>query len=174
MIKVTISNIWQWSWVSSSVHPLSPYMSSKAENGVTTEGSKDTSAGGSMRESTMGKEQRWPLEAQQPENVCLGSHHTLIVAQRNSFSISDLHTFKRIKSVLLQSQILYFLHQQQKVTWKWWLRIEWCLRGNMLFCCEAFKTCLDKENKHLASNFCSSLSDRVHTLKNTLWVAYLQ
>lgn len=52
-------------------------MSSKAESGVTTEGSKDTSAGGSMRESTMGKEQRWPLEAQQPENVCLGSHQHL-------------------------------------------------------------------------------------------------
>lgn len=75
------------------------------------------------RVSTTGKEHRRPLEAPQPGSHCLESPcsptDALILAQRNSFSISDLHTFKIINLSYFSHKVCIFLCQQPKSTQQW-------------------------------------------------------
>lgn len=65
----------------------------------------------------MGKEHRWPLEAQQTGNHSLESPcsptDALILAQRNSFSISDLHTFKIISATSVTSSVFSYISNRK-------------------------------------------------------------
>ena len=118
-VKLTLGNELGFTCASCLV-----FMSSKAEHTVVTEGSGRSKCWQSEEFEHHGKEHRRPLEPQQPDNDSLESpcspNDTLILAQRNSFSISNLHTFKIINLCYFSHKLCILLHQQPKSTQPWY------------------------------------------------------
>lgn len=89
----------------SPVHAISYVLKSRehCQKHELQKGQRHTNAGCWMKKSTMGKECRWPLEAQQPGNYSLeppcSPINTLILAQRNSCLVFNLYAFKIICTI---------------------------------------------------------------------------
>lgn len=133
------------------------FMSSKAEHTVSTAGSGRWKCWLERRASTTGKDHRWPLETPQPGSHSLESPcsptDALILAQRNSFSISNLHTFKIINLSYFSHKLCISYVSNRKVQ-AMVTKDGMVSAGKQAFLFlttlpASFKTCLDKGNTNI-------------------------